>query len=373
MSRPRLRWIIERRTSVSRPLAIALPIAAVVSALCVGGLFLLLAGLDPATAYGHMLRASFGDLYGLSDTLVRATPLLLCGLGAAVAFRARLWNIGGEGQLLLGAWAAVGVALHLLPASTPRPLMWIAMLIAAAGVGALWAGLCAVLRLAVGVSELLSSLMLNYVALLALRYFVFGPWSEGGFALTPQLPRSAWLPRLADLQTTSPRFTGVTVHLGFVLAVAMALVLALLLGRSRFGYRLRVLGANPRAAASAGLPVRRDMLAALLLSGALAGLAGMSEVAGVVHRLSDRFSPGYGFTAIIVAWLARLSPLAIVPVAILFGGLLVGGQEIQPSGIPQMLQGVLLLVMLASEALLRYRLRVLRPPRDPAPATGATP
>lgn len=370
------RLLIERRIEESPAWARWLPVVSLGLALLVGALFLAVAGVDPLTAYGHILRASFGDGYALSDTLVRATPLLLCALGAAIAFSARLWNIGGEGQLLVGAWAATGIALFVLPASTPRPLLLAAMALAAMLAAAGWAGLCALLRVYVGVSELLSSLLLNYVALLGLRRYVFGPWSEGGFALTPQLPRNGWLPRLADSAARFPSLSGVTVHLGFVFGVVAALLLALLLGRSRFGHRLRVLGNNPRAARAVGLPVSTDILVALLLSGALAGLAGMCEVAGVVHRLSDRFSPGYGFTALIVAWLARLQPLAIVLAAVLFGGLLVGGQELQPAGIPQMLQGILLIVVLASESLLAYRLRLLPPERAGSgtdAATGAQP
>jgi simple sugar transport system permease protein len=370
------RLLIERRIEAPSAWARLLPLLSMGLALLVGGLFLAAAGVEPLSAYRHILRASFGDGYALSDTLVRATPLLLCALGAAIAFSARLWNIGGEGQLLVGAWAATGIALFVLPAATPRPLMLTAMALAAMLAAAGWAGLCALLRIYVGVSELLSSLLLNYIALLGLRSFVFGAWSEGGFALTPQLPRSAWLPRLADAATRFPTLSGVTVHLGFVLGVIAALLLSLFLSRSRFGHRLRVLGNNPRAAQAAGLPVSRDIVWALLLSGALAGLAGMCEVSGVVHRLSDRFSPGYGFTALIVAWLARLQPLAIAVVAILFGGLVVGGQELQPAGIPQMLQGILLFVVLASESLFAYRLRLLPPlaaDRDPQPATGTGP
>ena len=366
-----IRLLIERRIEVPIRAKRLLPVMSLGLALIVGGLFLLAAGVDPLTAYAHLLRASFGDGYAWSDTLVRATPLLLCALGAAIAFSARLWNIGGEGQLLVGAWAATGTALFLLPATTPRLLMLAAMGLVAALAAAGWAGLCALLRVYLGVSELLSSLLLNYVAMLGLRRYVFGPWSEGGFALTPQLPRSAWLPRLADAAPHWPRLAGITVHLGFLLALIAALTLAAVLAHSRFGHRLRALGENPRAARAAGLPVSRDILAALLLSGALAGLAGMCEVAGVVHRLSDRFSPGYGFTALIVAWLARLRPLSIVLAAILFGGLIVGGQELQPAGIPQMLQGILLVAVLASESLLGYRLRLLRPGVSGPPAQEA--
>jgi simple sugar transport system permease protein len=231
------------------------------------------------------------------------------------------------------------------------------MALAGALGGALWAGVCGALRVLRGTNELLSSLMLNYIGLLWVRYFVFGPWSEASFPLSRQFPKNAWLPRLF------PSLSGVTVHVGLILALLAAGILGVLLSRSRFGFSLRVIGANPRAALHVGLPLRRHMLVVLLLSGGLAGLGGMVEVAGVIHRLSDRFSPGYGFTAIIVAWLAKLDPLAVVPVSILLGGLIVGGKVIQPAGIPQMLQGVILLAVVGVEMLARYRLTLRRESR----------
>jgi simple sugar transport system permease protein len=356
----RIKLRIEPRPSTPRWLRILLPLISLLLSFVVGALFLWAAGGDPIDSYVHIAQAGFGSSYALSDTLVKATPLIFCGLGALIAFRTRLWNLGGEGQLLIGAWAAAGVALSARGSTTASASFGLLLMMAlAAGVsGAAWAGICGALRVTLGVSELLCSLMLNYIALLFVRYFVFGPWSEGGFPLTAMFPRAAWLPRLSDLSERLPFLQGVTVHLGLPLALFCALGLALLFARSRWGFALRVLGGNPRAALLGGLAVRRDTLLVLLLSGALAGLAGMSEVAGVVHRLSDRFSPGYGFTAVIIAWLAKLEPLAVVPVALLLGGLLVGGKAIQPAGIPEMLQGVLLLSVVGVETLATYRVRI---------------
>jgi len=337
------------------------PIVAVFVALLLGAALIGAAGLDPMEAYGHILRAAFGSAYGWSDTLVKATPIMLCGLGVAVAFRMRLWNIGAEGQLWMGAWAASGVALGWLPASTPRPLMLSAMAVAGMAAGAAWGAIPGWLKARLGVSEIITTLMLNYVAFQWVAWFVFGPWSEGGFQLTPQFPSGGWLPRLSDAAGTSQAFSGLTVHAGILIALVAAVFVALLMERSRWGFEVRVTGDGARAARHAGMPIERNTILVLVLSGALAGLAGMSEVAGVVHRLQDRFSPGFGFTAIIVAWLARLRPWAVVMVSIVFGGLLVGGKEIQPAGIPQMLQGLVLLVIVGSEGLSRYRLRVRRP------------
>lgn len=364
----------ELRDAPGRAAAVLRAMASVALALGAGALVLALAGLDPWRIYGHILEAGFATRYALSDTLVKATPIMLCALGVAIAFRMRLWNIGAEGQLLLGAWAAGGVALRLLPATTPRPLMLGAMLLAGATAGALWGGAAGLLKARFGVSEIITTLMLNYVAAQWLCYFVFGPWSEGGFQLTAQFPPSAWLPRLTELADELPALTGLTAHLGVLLALVAALALTLLVDRSRWGFELRTLGEAPRAALYAGMPTGRNLLLVMLLSGALAGLAGGCEVAGVVHRLQDRFSPGYGFTAIIVAWLAHLQPAAVVVVSVAFGGLLVGAKGIQPAGIAQLLEGLLLLVIVGSETAFRYRLVVRRSvDAGPVPEMGKPP
>jgi len=346
--RPRLR--------VSTRLTLVTSAGAVVVALLLGGLLLWAAGVDPIAALRAIFSASlFGGAYALSDTTVKATPLLLCGLGCLLAFRARLWNVGAEGQLLLGAWAATGVASFWLPPDLPAPIMLVLMALAAMVAGGLWAGICGALRAFWGVNEIISSLMLVYIAQKLLNYFIFGAWSEGGFPLTPVFPQSAWLPRLSDWAQRFPALSGLTVHLGIVIGLLFCFLVWLLVQRSVWGFELRVLGDSPRAARYIGLPVERRMLVTMLLSGALAGLAGMVEVAGVVHRLQDRFSPGYGFVAIAVAWLARLNPWGVLLGAFLFAALLVGAKEVQPGGISMMLQGVVMLTVVAGDFLLRYR------------------
>jgi len=361
-----VRVVLEPRLSVPRWLRLAAPALSIVLALLVGAVFLRVAGLDPLEVYAHILRAGFLGRHALSDTAVKATPILLCGLGVALAFRARLWNIGAEGQLLMGAWAATGVALYVLPATTPAPLMLLAIGVAGFAAGALWGGAAGALRARLGVSEIITTLMLNYVAALFISYFVFGPWSLGGFQLTAQLPQSAWLPRLADLAGRFSALAGLTVHLGLLFGLVAAVAVAVALGRLPFGLDLKVVGDNPRAARAAGVAVERTLTVAMLLSGGLCGLAGMSEIAGVVHRLQDRFSPGFGFTAIIVAWLARLDPWGVILVSFLFGGLLVGGKEIQPAGIPQLLQGIVLFVLVGTELLVHHRVRLERGPTPEA-------
>lgn len=354
---PPRRLHLERRLEQPRWLAFLSPFLLMILALLIGALLLALTGADPWHVYQRMATTAFGSAYGWSDTTIKATPLILAGLGVAFAFRMRLWNIGAEGQLFLGAFMATGVALHWLPAATPKPLMLTAMALAGFVGGGIWGFIPGYLKAKLNVNEIITSLMLNYVAIFWNNYFIYGPWSERGFGLTPQYPRTAWLPRLTDFAETFPFLRGMTAHLGILLGLVLALIFWFLWRYTKWGFALTVIGDNPRAARYAGIPLAANIIRVMVISGGLAGLAGMSEVAGVVHRLQERFSPGYGFTAIIIAWLAKLNPLAIILVAYLFGGLLVGGDEIQPAGIAQMLQGVILFVMVGGEMLLHYRIR----------------
>ncbi len=356
---------LEQRLSVPRWLSPALTVGSIAVALFISAIILAVVGGDPVRAYLHIFEASFGSIGVLSDTLVKATPLILTGLACALAFRMRLWNIGAEGQFLLGAWGASAVVLFpILPAGSPAIVVIPAMMLAGFLCGALWGLVPGVLRARFGVNEIITTLMLNYIALFWNQYWVFGPWSERGFQLTAQFPKEAWLPRLTDLAEAVPLFSGLTVHLGLVFGLVAAAVVWFILARSRWGYEIRLIGDSPRAARYAGVDIGRSIILIFFISGGLAGLAGMSEVSGVVHRLQDRISPGYGFTAIIIAYLANFDPLRVVIAAVLFGALILAGREIQPSGVPAMIQGTILFGLIASEVLLRYRVRVER--RGPA-------
>jgi ABC-type uncharacterized transport system, permease component len=352
---------LEPRVSAPRWLSPAATIAAVIVALVAGGLMIAVAGGDPIRSYIHIYNAAFGSVGVLSDTLVKATPLILTGLACAIAFRMRLWNIGAEGQFLMGAWGASAVILlPLLPSGTPGVVLIPAMMIAGALAGAAWALIPGILRARLGVSEIITSLMLNYVALSWVQFWVFGPWSEGGFQQTRTFPPEAWLPRLKDLASAVPAFSGLTVHAGLIVGLIAAAVLWLVLERGRWGYEISLVGDSPPAARYAGINIGRTIILVFLVSGALAGLAGMSEVSGVVHRLQDRISPGYGYTAIIIAYLAKFGPLRVVVASILFGALILAGREIQPSGVPAMIQGFVLFAVIVAEVLVRYRVRIRR-------------
>ena len=351
----------ERRLETRRGLGVVTTIGAVAVALLISAALIWLIGGDPINAYAHIVRSSLGSVGVLSDTLVKATPLIFTGLACSVAFRMRLWNIGAEGQLMMGAWGASAVVLvGVLPEGTPSFVYLPLMMLAGIAAGGLWAGIAGWLKARLNVNEIITTLMMVYIAVKWVQFWVFGPWSDGGFQMSPRFPREAWLPRLTDHSDVLADFAGLTVHLGFLLAVVAAGLVWYLINRTRKGYEIRLIGDNPRAARYAGIDIGRTIILVMLISGALAGLAGASEISGVVHRLQDNISPGYGFTGIIVAFLARFNPLGVVVAAIAFGALILAGREIQPAGIPAMIQGIILFCVIASDVLLRYRVRLVR-------------
>ena len=340
-------------------LSALISLGAVVLALILGGIVLMLVGGSPIRAYAFMLKAAFGDIGVFSDTLTKATPLILVSLAAVIAFRMRLWNIGAEGQFFFGAFGASAVVLTaILPPETSPWLIIPTMVLAGAIAGALWGFIPGILKARFNVNEIISTLMMNYIAVAWNNFFIFAKWSEGGFQMSPQFPRTAWLPRLTDYSSQVPLFRGLTTHLGLVFGLIAAVVVWWIIYRSRWGYEIRLIGDNPRAARYAGINITRNTILVMMLSGALAGLGGMSEITGVVHRLQGAISPGYGFTGIIIAWLAKLNPLLVIPISILFGGLILAGREIQPSGVPMLIQGILLVCLIGSDFLLRYRVRI---------------
>jgi simple sugar transport system permease protein len=342
-----------------------LSLAAVVIALLIGALVIWLGGGDPWRAYTHIARYSFGSVGVLSDTLVKAIPLMLVGLACSIAFRMKLWNIGAEGQFFLGAYgASMIVLLPVLPEDAPQWLFILVMAISGMLFGALWAFIPAILKARFNVNEIISTLMLNYIAVEWNNYFIYAVWSEGGFQMSRMFQRNAWLPRLSDYAKEIPAFSGLTTHFGLVFALVAAVILWWVLAKSQWGYEIRLTGDNPRAAEYAGISIKKNVVLVMMVSGALAGLAGMSEITGVVHRLQGAISPGYGFTGIIIAWLAKLNPLAVIVVSVLFGALILAGREVQPAGIPTMIQGVIMVALIASDYFLRNRVTIVRQQED---------
>ena len=347
---------LERR--VGLPLAQRILVLAVAVALgaLVGGVLVQASGYSAYRAFGAILDGSFGGSYPISQTLAAAIPLAIIALGTAVAFRVQLWNIGGEGQFYMGAFAATGVELIGGPGGWPSVVLLPAMLLAGFVGGAAWALVPAWLRAWHGVNEIITTLMLNYVAILWVNYLVYGPWKDPqghNFPFSPRFPDSATFARMGDGQ----------LHTGVFVPVVAAIVLLLVMARTGWGYQLRVVGENADAARYAGINVRRIMLSAMLISGGMAGIAGMVQVAGIIHLLNGQLSNSYGYTAIVIAWLARLHPVAILLVSILFGALVNGGYAVSQEGIPQalgaVLQGMILFFVLGvGDVFTRYRLRV---------------
>ncbi len=346
---------LELRLNPSRKLEYLVPVFSVLLSLVVCAGLLLATGTNPLVAYGAMLREAFGSSYGFAEVLVKATPLILCGLGVMLAFKMLFWNIGAEGQLHMGAWGATAVVMTGWQG--PGWLMIPAMMVAAMAAGALWALIPAYLKVRLNTNEIITTLLLNYVAILWVAHFIYGPWKDPvsfGFPMTQQFPPGAQLPRLADSR----------VHLGFLVALALVVVVYFVQEKSRWGFEIAVTGGNPRAAEYAGMNAARNVLVVMAISGGLAGLAGMVEVSAIQLKLLKDISPHaapYGYTAIIIAWLARRNPWGVLLVSILMGALYVGGETVQitmklPVNIVLIIQALILFFVLGGDILSRYRL-----------------
>jgi general nucleoside transport system permease protein len=344
---------LERRVSPSPWAAVTVPVLSIFAALACGAVVLGLAGVNPLAAYGALLGDPLGSAFGLAETTVKAIPLILTGLAVLLPARMRLWNIGAEGQFQLGAIAATWVALWTPLGHTPLAVP--PLLLAGMAAGALWCLVPAALRAWLSVNETITTLLLNYVALLLVDYLIYGPWKDPasrGFPLSAPFPAASKLPVL---------ISGTRVHLGLLLALAAAGVILIVLTRTRWGLEIRIIGDNPQAARYAGISLVRNILLVMGLAGALAGLAGAAEVSAIAGRLQRGLSPGYGYTAIIVAWLARLNPLATVLVAFFLGALFLGGDSLQislglPIAVVSMLQGLIFFFVLGGEMLAGYRI-----------------
>ena len=318
------------------------PVLALLFSFCVTSILILFTGANPLAAYGSMFHGAFGSLRSLGDTLTKATPLILAGLGLTISYRTGLVSIGSEGQIMMGGLfaALAGVYLGFLPG-----LFLIVVMIAAGALGGgLWGAIPGYLKAHLGVSEVINTIMLNYVAAHALSYILDVPFREppGYFPQSPQIAAQAWLPRFVP---------GTRLHAGFLIALAGAFLIYFLLWRSPIGFEMRAVGYNRNAAENVGINVKKNFILAMFLSGAFGGIAGMSEVGGVHHRLLNGFSSNYGFDAMAVALLGRTHPVGVVVAAIFFGALRVGVNEMQrvvqvPSSLVFIIQGCVILFVL---------------------------
>ncbi len=345
---------LEPRAHVEPWRAAAAPVAALAAAFALCALPLALAGADVLAAYGKIVTGSLGSWFALGETLARATPLMLTGLAAAVAFRARLWNIGGEGQLYAGALAAVALGSGLV--SAPAVLLLPLVLLAGAAAGALLMLGPAWLKLRLGVDEVVTTLLLNFVVLLFVSMMLDGPLKDPlgmGWPQSPPILDAASLPKLVGRGR---------VHAGLLLAIVAGLAVAFVVHRTVWGLELRAVGANADAARFAGVPVERTVLGVAALSGALAGLAGVGEVAGLKGYLTQDLSPGYGYAGIVVAMLAATNPLGVLVAALFIAAVFVGADSMSRAiGVSSYLANLIvatsLLTMLLAGLTLRWRVR----------------
>jgi general nucleoside transport system permease protein len=360
---------IERRLRQPRWLTIVVPVCSLLFAFFASGLVLLATGHDPLHAYRQLFEAAFTSKGALAQTLVAATPLAFTGLAAAAAFRMRLFNIGGEGQLYVGAITAAAAGLYLGGHGWPQALVIAAMVAAGCAGGAAWASIAGVLRAFFRTNEIIVSLMLNYVAAYLLTYLIFNTesyWRETEGFNASVFPTAKELPDRAVWPTATIHAQGgIVLPLGAGIAILVAVVLWLLYSRTRFGFEAQVLGDSPRAARYAGMRTRRTILAVMALSGAIAGLGGASQDGDFRHTL-DADPNGlqrqfYGYTGIVVAALARYNPFAVLLCAFLIGGLQNAGNTLQgadfPSGLVGVMQGIILFAALGGEVLVRNRIR----------------
>ncbi|MEZ5631281.1 MAG: ABC transporter permease [Burkholderiaceae bacterium] len=349
---------LEKRPQVSHAALLLAPVLAVAFTLAVSGLLVLWAGAPVGRTYVLLAQGAFGSVFALTETLTRAVPLILTGLAAAVAFRAHLYNIGAEGQLYAGALAAVAVGgLHGGTGLEWSPyLLFPLMMLAAALAGALWLLGPALMKARLGVDEVVTTLLLNFVMLLLVSALLDGPMKD---PMAMGWPQSVALQGDLELAKLVPQ---TRLHTGLLWALALALLVLGLMARTVAGFRIRAVGANARAAAFAGVPVTRTVVLVALLSGGLAGLAGAIEVAGRTSYVTLDMSPGYGYSGIVIAMLAGLNPLGVVAAAIFVAGVLVGADSMSRAvGVPTYLADVIvatsLLAVLVAALFTQYRVR----------------
>ncbi len=352
-----MRFKLEKRPEPSRLMLVVTPIAAVALTMLVGMVVFDAIGIDGQRAVIDIFITPFLASYKWQDVAVKAAPLVLIALGLSIGNRANVWNIGAEGQYIIGALCAAGVGLAAGGAG--GPIVIVAMVLAGLIGGAAWASIPAFLRTRLSVNEILSSLMLTYVALQVLGYLVGGPWKD---------PNGRNFPATAPLvpeQTLPILFPGTTIHLGVLIALILPFVFWIVMARSVFGFQVRVVGSAPHAARHGGFDSKQTIWLAMLIGGGMAGLAGALELTGALKKIDLGFPSGYGFTAIIVSFLGRLHPIGCLIAGVMLAVTYVGGQLAKisvhiPDATAGIFQAMMLFFILASDIFVRYRVRVVR-------------
>lgn len=349
----KLKIKLEKREHAGPLLKLLIPVISILLAFLFIGVILKFMGYSPVKAYTYVFKGAFGSAYNISESILQSIPLMLASLGVAVALSMSTMNIGAEGQYAVGAWAATGVACfcNFIPESLVLPCMILAGFLA----GAAW-GMLAVFPTAKwGVSETITTLMFNYIALQWNDFFIYGSWRDTN---SLNLPVSPVVPEYAQFTT----LFGTRIHTGLFIAVGAALVLFIFLRKSTMGYQIRVIGQNRKAAKYAGMNIEKTMMFVMLLSGGLAGLAGVAQIGGAGKKLITDVAGGAGYTALVIARLSKNNPLLIIVISLLFGGLAQGSYSLQMAGVPyqmaKMLQGAILLCALGGELFITHRLMV---------------
>lgn len=339
---------IEKRTSLSVMKKSLYTVIAIVCALIASGIMVALLGQDPFNVFIKLIEGSLGTEYRVIQTINKTIPLVILSLGISVAFRMKFWNIGAEGQFYMGGYGAAFIAFKY--PNLPLPLLLILMALCAALFGALWAFIPALLKNRFGASESLTTLMMNYIAIQWITYLQTGPWRD---------PAGSGMPLIAHFSDNAALPTVFGIHIGWIIALVLVVIMYVLMNRSKLGYEISVLGESEMTARYAGMNIKRIMIYAVILSGGLCGLTGMIQASGIEHSISNQFSGGLGFTAIMTSWLAKLNPAATVLVSFLFAMLLQGGSYIQvalqvSSTVAAMIQGVVLFFILGSDFFMQY-------------------
>lgn len=333
----------QRKAALIRTSAVLLSILA-------SGLVILILGFNPVEVFGMIVTGALGTEIRIQQTVIRAIPLVITSLGIIVAFKMKFWNIGGEGQIIMGAFGATFVVLYF-PENLPQPVMLLLMALAAMLCGGLWAFIPAFFKAKFGTNETIFTLMMNYIGIKWVTYLQFGPWKD---------PKSQGFPKIVNFEPNQIMPSLFGVHIGWIIALILCVLVWIFINNTKRGYEITVVGESVETARYAGMNIKVIIVSAMLISGGLCGLAGMIQASAVEKTLTVSISAGYGFTAIITSWLARLNVVAVFFTCIAFAILLQGGNYLQialqvPASVADMIQGIILFFVLGSEFFLQYK------------------
>lgn len=340
---------ITKRGNLNRNQEMLIRLVAILLSIACSGLILMAFGLNPIRVFSSIIEGALGTELRIKQTIIKAIPLIITSLGILVAFKMKFWNIGGEGQIVMGAMAATYVALNF--GDMPKPVMLLLMAIAAMISGGIWAFIPAIFKAKMGTNETIFTLMMNYIAIKFVTYLQYGPWMDpnaNGFPRVAPFPDNAILPSI------------LSVHAGWIIAILCTILIYVLMKYTKLGYEISVVGESYETARYAGMNINKIIIVAMMISGGLCGLVGMIQASAIEKTLVAGISGGYGFTAIITAWLARLNAVSTLFVCVVFAMLIQGGAYIQlamnvPSAVASIVQGTILFFVLGSEFFLQYK------------------